>query len=169
MRILLDTHVLIGLAHAPDRISEAAREKIAAPVSTLYISPVSIWEMTIKVRLGKLDLGTDVVSFARTAYLELAALDLALALDHFGHLSELPLHHHDSGKPPPQERPCWLRQAGRKRSASGVRAHRERARFDQIVSHPASSRMSTLSVLNSILSSLRPIKRYTTVSPLPFR
>ena len=95
MRILLDTHVLIGLAHAPDRISEAAREKIAAPVSTLYISPVSIWEMTIKVRLGKLDLGTDVVSFARTAYLELAALDLALALDHFGHLSELPLHHHD--------------------------------------------------------------------------
>lgn len=95
MRILLDTHVLIWLSHAPERIAAAAREKIADPSSKLYISPASIWEMTIKCRLGKLDLGTDIVSFARTAYLELAALELPLALDHFGHLSELPLHHHD--------------------------------------------------------------------------
>lgn len=51
--------------------------------------------MTIKCRLGKLDPGSDVVSFARTAYLELAALELPLALDQFGHRSELPLHHHD--------------------------------------------------------------------------
>jgi PIN domain nuclease of toxin-antitoxin system len=56
---------------------------------------VSISEMTIKCRLGRLDLGTDIVSFARTAYLELAALELPLALGNFGHLSELPLHHHD--------------------------------------------------------------------------
>lgn len=95
MRILLDTHVLIWLSHAPERIAGAASDKIVDPSSTLYISPVSIWEMTIKCRLGKLDLGTDIVSFARTAYLELAALDLPLALDHFGHLYELPLHHHD--------------------------------------------------------------------------
>ncbi|PZU55607.1 MAG: PIN domain nuclease [Thauera sp.] len=95
MRILLDTHVLIWLSHAPERIAAAAREKIVDPSSTLYISPASIWEMTIKCRLGKLDLGTDIVSFTRTAYLELAALELPLALDHFGHLSELPLHHHD--------------------------------------------------------------------------
>ena len=95
MRILLDTHVIIWLAYAPGKVAEPTRERISDPASTIYISPVSIWEMTIKCRLGKLDLGTDIVSFTRTAYLELAALELSLALDHFGYLSELPLHHHD--------------------------------------------------------------------------
>lgn len=95
MRILLDTHVLIWLAHVPGKVAERAREQIGDPSSTLYISPVSIWEMTIKCGIGKLDLGSDVVSFARSAYLKLAALDLPLTLDHFGQLAELPLHHHD--------------------------------------------------------------------------
>jgi len=95
MRILLDTHVIIWLAYAPGKVAEPTRERISDPASTIYISPVSIWEMTIKCGIGKLDLGSDVASFARSSYLALAALDLPLALDHFQHLAELPLHHHD--------------------------------------------------------------------------
>ncbi len=58
MRLLLDTHILLGLlretlqARAPSVAAALARPNVDASVST-----ASLWEVAIKTRLGKLEPG----------------------------------------------------------------------------------------------------------------
>lgn len=55
--ILLDTHALLWLVSAPDKISAPAREVLADPVNELIVSAASAWEVAIKTRIGRLDGG----------------------------------------------------------------------------------------------------------------
>lgn len=52
MRILLDTHMLLWTLAAPARLSPQARRLIAD--SDVYVSAASIWEISIKAAIGKL-------------------------------------------------------------------------------------------------------------------
>src|SRR5258706_2961406 len=54
MRLLLDTHVLIDLSH--ERLNSGLRSQLIAPEAQLHVSVASLWEIAIKVRLGKLAL-----------------------------------------------------------------------------------------------------------------
>lgn len=58
MRLLLDTHVLLAVLHG--RVGSLGRE-VAAIIGdnrhVLSVSVVSLWEIAIKFRLGKLPLG----------------------------------------------------------------------------------------------------------------
>ena len=57
VRLLLDTNVLIALVDA--RMETLGRERsdaVTAPETALYASVASLWEIAIKVRLGKLAL-----------------------------------------------------------------------------------------------------------------
>jgi PIN domain nuclease of toxin-antitoxin system len=56
MKLLLDTHVLIWLVEGTDNLSQAARQAIENEENSLYLSIASLWEMTIKTSLGKLQL-----------------------------------------------------------------------------------------------------------------
>lgn len=61
MRYLLDTHVVIWwLADEPSLPSRAA-EVIADVANTIFVSAMSIWEITIKASLGKLEVDVDEV------------------------------------------------------------------------------------------------------------
>ena len=51
-RVLLDTHLLLWALGDPARIPGPARAIISA--SEVYVSASSIWEISIKVALGKL-------------------------------------------------------------------------------------------------------------------
>jgi PIN domain nuclease of toxin-antitoxin system len=53
MRILLDTHTLAWAIGQADFLSKKVRELLENPAVKLLISPVSIWEMSIKYKLGK--------------------------------------------------------------------------------------------------------------------
>lgn len=53
MRLLLDTHLLLWALAAPSKLSENARKQIED--SEVYASAASIWEISIKSALGKLD------------------------------------------------------------------------------------------------------------------
>ena len=53
MRLLLDTHVLAWAIGAPERLSDSVRELLETQESVLMVSPVSVWEMSIKHRAGK--------------------------------------------------------------------------------------------------------------------
>lgn len=55
MRLLLDTHVLLWLALEPERLDGDVRGAIHDPATEVSASIVSMWEMAIKVRLGRLD------------------------------------------------------------------------------------------------------------------
>jgi PIN domain nuclease of toxin-antitoxin system len=52
-RILLDTHLLLWAFAAPERLPIRARKRI--DVSEVFVSAASIWEVSIKAALGKLD------------------------------------------------------------------------------------------------------------------
>ena len=53
MRLLLDTHVFLWLVSDPPRLSSRAKTLIRN-AERIYISSATIWEVAIKVRLGKL-------------------------------------------------------------------------------------------------------------------
>ena len=53
MRVLLDTHVLLwALADSP-RLSASARELLEDPTHDCFVSGASVWELAIRVRLGR--------------------------------------------------------------------------------------------------------------------
>lgn len=56
MRLLLDTHIFIWLIDGNPKLSQTARQAIEDESNTLYLSIVSLWEITIKTSLGKLEL-----------------------------------------------------------------------------------------------------------------
>ena len=56
MRYLLDTHAVIWYAEDSSEIPKKVIDIIDNPENEIYISAVSLWEIALKVSLGKLDL-----------------------------------------------------------------------------------------------------------------
>lgn len=54
MRLLLDTHALIWFAFGSPRISASARSAIGSLDNEVLVSAATAWELTTKVRIGKL-------------------------------------------------------------------------------------------------------------------
>jgi len=55
LRLLLDTHIFLWWADAPERLRAPQREAVEDPASEVFLSVASIWEMAIKVGTGRLD------------------------------------------------------------------------------------------------------------------
>jgi PIN domain nuclease of toxin-antitoxin system len=64
-RLLLDTHIALWWFAGNAHLTEAARDEIA--LSQCWLSAVSIWEVAIKFRLGKLPIAPDVMLGAARA------------------------------------------------------------------------------------------------------
>ncbi len=56
MKLLLDTHVFLWLAGAPEKLTERALEACKNRRNPIYLSVVSAWEIQVKSQLGKLTL-----------------------------------------------------------------------------------------------------------------
>lgn len=54
MRVLLDTHTLLWSVNNPALLSSQASEMIADERNVIFVSAASGWEISTKVRLGKL-------------------------------------------------------------------------------------------------------------------
>lgn len=61
MRLLLDTHALLWWLSDDPRLEERARALIADRHNTVLASAVSLWEIVVKVRIGKLDAEIDAI------------------------------------------------------------------------------------------------------------
>ena len=53
MKYILDTHTLIWFLEGNDNLSKAARSIVEETETQKYVSIASIWEIGIKVSLGK--------------------------------------------------------------------------------------------------------------------
>lgn len=58
MNYLLDTHTFLWAIADSGKLPISVREVIVTPTNEIYVSAVTFWEISIKSRLGKLDLGT---------------------------------------------------------------------------------------------------------------
>lgn len=56
---LLDTHALLWFLNGDEQLSLKARMAVADPQNRCFISMASLWEIAIKMKLGKLDLQFD--------------------------------------------------------------------------------------------------------------
>lgn len=53
MNYLLDTHALIWFLNGEEHLSEKSKKVIENPENSLFISIATIWELAIKISLGK--------------------------------------------------------------------------------------------------------------------
>ena len=63
MRLLLDTHAVLWALDAPQRLGKSGRPLIEDPANEILISPVTPWELAIKVNSGKMPLHVLVTDF----------------------------------------------------------------------------------------------------------
>lgn len=95
MRALIDTHAFIWWMDANPRLSSRAREALANEPNECLFSIASVWEMAIKISLGRM-VGRGRLD--RDLPEQLAANGLALlpiSLAHVTRVADLPFHHRD--------------------------------------------------------------------------
>jgi len=92
MKLLLDTHALLWWLADDDRLGARARDLIADPGNDVLISTASLWEIVLKVRVGKLEASTkDILDAIKRDGFTL----LDIRPTHLLALAGLPLHHRD--------------------------------------------------------------------------
>ncbi len=94
MIVLLDTHLLLWAAYAPERLPAAARAVIDDPSTAPIFSAASIWEVAIKASLGRDDFDAD-PRILRRALVESGYRELAISAAHAAAVTDLPPVHRD--------------------------------------------------------------------------
>lgn len=56
MRLLLDTHAFLWWTTEDPRIPSAVAEAVSEPSNEVFVSAVTVWELAIKWRLGRLEI-----------------------------------------------------------------------------------------------------------------
>ncbi len=92
MKLLLDTHALLWPLAQDDRVAGRTQDLIIDPANQILASIVSLWEIAIKVRTGKLR--ADVVQVAAAAR-DARMTILGVSLPHMDAMRTLPAPHRD--------------------------------------------------------------------------
>lgn len=95
MRILIDTHVFIWWTSDSQKLSLTVYNLLTNPKTQVILSVVSIWEMQIKLSLGKLELKTALPELVEDEVKQNRIELLPLDLSHIYALSNLPNYHRD--------------------------------------------------------------------------
>ncbi len=94
MRLLLDTHAFLWFVAGDKRLSPSAQRAMERAGAELVLSAASVWEMAIKLRLGRLSLPEPLeiyIAEKMQAGLQL----LPVEWEHAARVATLPLHHRD--------------------------------------------------------------------------
>ena len=95
MNLLLDTQALLWFVLNDPRLSVKAKASIGATNALVFVSPASLWEIGIKISLGKYALPLPFATFWED---QLRINDLALlpiSISHTARVVDLPFHHRD--------------------------------------------------------------------------
>lgn len=90
MTVLVDTNGLLFALLAPERLSPRARRVLEDRRSALVWSSASTWEVVVKARLGKLDLGGDVAAVLGEQILRMGMRILPVEQAHTLRVASLP-------------------------------------------------------------------------------
>lgn len=91
MRLLLDTHIYLWCLSLDSHLKKSIRSTISN-ADEVYVSSASIWEIAIKIKLGKikLDINELIENIPGSGFLE-----LPVTAKHAAVVSELPGYHND--------------------------------------------------------------------------
>jgi PIN domain nuclease of toxin-antitoxin system len=95
MRILLDTHAFLWFIQGSQNLSETARNLIEDQENQKLLSIASLWEISIKVSIGKLDVGMTIAQLLSREVYGNGFEVLAIQASHLDELTRLVFHHKD--------------------------------------------------------------------------
>ena len=94
MKYLIDTHTFIWFNEGSDELSQLSKEIIKEANNQIFLSITSLWEISIKISIGKLAIkGTyeDLKEDIEKNNIEI----LPISFSHTAQQIKLPLHHRD--------------------------------------------------------------------------
>ncbi|MFN7085202.1 MAG: type II toxin-antitoxin system VapC family toxin [Burkholderiales bacterium] len=94
MILLLDTHVLLWALDTPERLPKTIIDQIEAPETEVYFSAASIWEIAIKVAIGKINFKYSPEEISQGAR-ETGFMELSITAAHCAKVANLFPHHRD--------------------------------------------------------------------------
>ena len=95
MKVLFDTHTFLWWDSDPRQLSPQALAACQDPANTLLLSVASVWEMQIKLQLGKLNLSLPLAEVIESQQQTNNIHVLPIELAHVLALANLPAHHKD--------------------------------------------------------------------------
>jgi len=93
--LLFDMHSFVWWADEPMKLSRAALAALEDKNNRLFLSDVSIWEMQIKVQLGKMKLKLPLQDLIDSQQRDNEIEILSIITEHILALDNLPFHHKD--------------------------------------------------------------------------
>ena len=94
MKFLLDTHTFLWFISGDNLLSKRAKDAIESAESHSYLSIASLWEIGIKTRLNKLNIGMPFKDLKKQIDKNGFEI-LPVLFSHIEIISELPVHHQD--------------------------------------------------------------------------
>lgn len=95
MKLLLDTHAFLWFIGGDERLSLTARTLIEDGANDAFLSVASLWEMAIKISLGRLQLAQPFeILIPQQLSLNHIGL-LGITISHTAKVATLPFHHRD--------------------------------------------------------------------------
>lgn len=95
MKLLLDTHTLLWFQTDDPKLSAAAKTALENPINERWLSPISLLEIALKYRLGKLPLPAPFGAMYPASLLSRDIHLLPIEAKHIEPLTTLPFHHRD--------------------------------------------------------------------------
>jgi PIN domain nuclease of toxin-antitoxin system len=95
MRLLLDTHAFLWFIQGSQNLSKTARDLIEDREKQKLLSIASLWEISIKVNIGKLDVGMAIAQLVSREVYGNGFEVLAIQANHLDELTKLVFHHKD--------------------------------------------------------------------------
>jgi PIN domain nuclease of toxin-antitoxin system len=95
MNLLLDTHIWIWNDTAPEKLSSEITRELANLENQLWLSPVSIWEVTVLLEKRKIDLKQDFRSWADESVTDLQLYEATITWEVAHELRYTMLEHRD--------------------------------------------------------------------------
>ena len=95
MKLLLDTHIFIWWADHPEKLSNTALSALEDEANDLILSVASVWEIQIKIQLGRLKLSLPLKELIKNQQETNDLTVSPVALAHVLALDALPFHHKD--------------------------------------------------------------------------
>ena len=93
--ILLDTQGFIYAINSPELLPSKTKKIYNNSEIEIYLSMASIWEMSIKVSLGKLKFSNPLKEIIQTSIKETGLSILPIQAEHLYIVENLPFHHKD--------------------------------------------------------------------------
>ena len=95
MRLLIDTHSFLWFIAGSEHLSATARALIEDESNQVFLSVGSLWEMAIKVSLGRLQLAQpfDVLMSENLRVNGISLLNITVG--HAAEIARMPFHHRD--------------------------------------------------------------------------